>query len=352
VDGAVDVQVEKQTLAPQIQVRVDAEQAKRFGKAPGEVAETLETAFAGKVVGHALDGERTLELVVRYADEARSDPETLRRTLLDTASGKVPLEQLARVTEATGPNVIQRENGSRRIAVLANVAERDLGSVVEDIRAKVAAEVKLGPEYHLQYGGQFQSQQAATSRIALLSLLSLALMISVLYAHFSSMRIVAQVLLNIPLALVGSVMAVMLTGGVLSMATLVGFITLCGIASRNTIMMISHYVHLVREEGEVFSEQMIIRGSLERLVPVLMTAFTAILALVPLVLAAGQPGKEILYPVAVVILGGLLSSTLLDMVVTPAVFFTFGRPALAAITHKGDTDPLSPEAPHELAQAG
>jgi HME family heavy-metal exporter len=177
------------------------------------------------------------------------------------------------------------------------------------------------------YGGQFESQQAATRQIALLALLSLVGMILVLYSHFKSMMIVTQILINIPLAMIGSVAAVFLTGGVFSVATLVGFITLTGIASRNTIMMISHYLHLLKEEGESFSKEMVIRGSLERLVPVLMTALTAGLALVPLVLAKGEPGKEILYPVATVILGGLLSSTLLDMIVTPVIFYRYGRRA-------------------------
>ncbi|MBI3182634.1 MAG: efflux RND transporter permease subunit [Myxococcales bacterium] len=354
VPGAVDVLVEKQVLIPQVQVRINPEQAKRFGVAPGALAEALETAFGGKVVGQVVEGQRTIELVVRYHEEARADPEALRRAFVDGAQGKVPLEQLALVVEGSGPNLINRENAERRIVVSANVAGRDLASVVRDIKERVAAQVKLGPEYHLAYGGQFQSQEEASRTIGLLSIVALALMIAVLYAHFGSMRIVAQVLINIPLALIGSVAAVMLSGGVLSMATLIGFITLCGIASRNTIMMISHYIHLVREEGEVFGERMIIRGSLERLVPVLMTAFTAMLALIPLAMAAGQPGKEILYPVAVVILGGLASSTLLDIAVTPAVFYKFGGPALAAMLEKHRRDPFdlpSQEAPRETAAA-
>jgi Cu/Ag efflux pump CusA len=199
--------------------------------------------------------------------------------------------------------------------------------VVEDVRAAVARGVDTRG-FFVAFGGQFESQQAATRLIGLLSILSLALIFVVLYSHFRDVRIVLQILLNIPLALVGAVAALWLTDPTFSVATLVGFITLCGIASRNTIMMISHYVHLVRDEGEAFDAGMIVRGSLERLVPVLMTAFTAGLALVPLVLARGQPGKEILYPVAVVILGGLTSATLLDMVVTPAVFHLFGRRAL------------------------
>ena len=193
------------------------------------------------------------------------------------------------------------------------------------MQKKVGAQVVLPTGYFITFGGQFESQQSATRLIGILSLFSLAAMFLVLFTHFRSVPIVLQILLNIPLALIGSVVAVFLTGGTFSVASLVGFITLTGIASRNTIMMVSHYLHLMKEEGEAFDMRMVVRGSLERLVPVLMTALTAGLALIPLVLSKGEPGKEILYPVATVILGGLISSTLLDMIVTPAVFFRFGR---------------------------
>jgi HME family heavy-metal exporter len=235
-----------------------------------------------------------------------------------------------------------RENAQRRIVVSANVSGRDLGAVVNDIKTAVGRDVSLSG-FFVQYGGQFESQQQATRLIALLSLLSFALIFIVLYSHFKDWRLVLQVLLNIPLALIGSVVGILLTDRTFSVATLIGFITLCGIASRNTIMMISHYIHLVREEGERFDEKMVVRGSLERLVPVLMTAFTASLALIPLVLAAGEPGKEILYPVAVVILGGLTSATLLDLVVTPAVFFKFGRKALEKQQEEKETVDAHPE---------
>jgi Cu/Ag efflux pump CusA len=225
--------------------------------------------------------------------------------------------------------------------VSANVSGRDLGSVVDALRDRIRAGVELPPEYRVEYGGQAESQAAGVRQIAIAAVAALALMILALFGALRSWRMVAQALINVPLALVGSVIAVMLTGGVVSMATLVGFVTLCGIASRNTIMMLNHYVHLVREEGEQFGEQMIIRGSLERLVPVLMTALTAGLALIPLVVTRHAPGKEILYPVAVVILGGLVSSTLLDMIVTPAVFFRFGRRALEDLARAEREDPLA-----------
>ncbi|HVG64108.1 MAG TPA: efflux RND transporter permease subunit [Hyalangium sp.] len=329
VPGIVDLQVEQQTLIPQLQVRLKREEAARLGVQPGAMAEQLEKAFNGVVVGQVLEGQRTFDVLVRYDDTARASAESFRRALVDTPSGaRVPVSAVAEVVETRGPNLINHDHLQRRVVVMANVAGRDLGSAVDEVRAQVAARVKLPVGSSIAYEGQFESQQSATRLIALLSLVSLVGMFLVLYSHFRSVRLVLQVMLNIPLSLVGSVAAVLLTDRTLSVATLVGFITLCGIASRNTIMMISHYLHLVEVEGEHFGPEMVVRGSLERLVPVMMTALTAGLALVPLALASGAPGKEILHPVAVVILGGLISSTLLDMVVTPAVFYRFGRPAL------------------------
>ncbi len=338
VDGVVDLQIEQQVLVPQIRIRPRREAALRYGVQVGELTELLETALNGRVAGQILDGQRTYEILVRYDESARGDIEALRMALVDTPAGaKVPLSSLAEVVEDAGPNVVMHENVQRRIVISSNVSGRDLGSVVADIQKKVAAEVPLPTGYFVTYGGQFEAQQSASRLIAILSLFSLAGMVLVLYSHFRSMRIVLQILVNIPLALIGSVTAIWLTDRTLSVASLVGFITLTGIASRNTIMMISHYIHLVEHEGEHFDEKMIIRGSLERLVPVLMTALVAAFALIPLMLAKGQPGKEILYPVAVVIFGGLTSSTLLDMAVTPAVFWKFGRPALEKFLRERET---------------
>ncbi len=326
VPGVVDLQTEKQVLVPQVRIQADRNALARYGLNVGELTETLETALNGRVVSQVLEGQRTFDLMVRYEDAARGSVEALQSALIDTPSGaRVPLANVARVEESRGPNIIQHENVQRRIVVSANVSGRDLGRVVQEIQAQVHEAVNLPTGYFITYGGQFESQQSATRLIGLLSLFSLAAMFLFLFAHFRSVPIVLQILLNIPLALIGSVVAVFLSGGTFSIASLVGFITLTGIASRNTIMMISHYLHLMQEEGEKFDKGMVVRGSLERLVPVLMTALTAGLALIPLVLAKGQPGKEILYPVATVILGGLVSSTLLDIVVTPAVFLRFGR---------------------------
>ena len=328
VEGVVDLQIEKQVLIPQVRVRVDRDKALRHGVPPGALSELLERALAGAVVGQVIDGQRRYDMIVRYNDEARSSIEGIRGALIETASGaKVPLSAIADVVEDRGPNQIVHDNAARRIVVSANVQGRDLGSVVADVRRVVDALPRPEGTY-VTYEGQFESQQEATRTIAVLSIFSLLGMVLVLYTHLKSFRLVWQVLLNIPLALIGSVTALWISGLPFSVATLVGFITLCGIASRNTIMMLDRYMHLVEREGVPFSREMIVKGSLDRLVPVLMTALTAGLALVPLALAAGAPGKEILHPVAVVILGGLLSSTLLDLVVTPTVFFRFGKTAL------------------------
>ena len=326
VPGVVDLQTEKQVLVPQIRIEGDRAALARYGLNVGDLNEALETALSGRVVSQVLEGQRTFELLVRFDDPSRSSLEAIRGALIDTPSGaKVPLSAVALVEESHGPNVIQHENVQRRIVVSANVSGRDLGRVVQDIQGRVTANVKLPTGYFVTYGGQFESQQSATRLIGILSLFSLAAMFLVLYAHFREVPIVLQILLNIPLAFIGSVVAIFLTGGTFSVASMVGFITLTGIASRNTIMMISHYLHLMKEEGEAFDIQMVVRGSLERLVPVMMTALTAGMALIPLVLSKGEPGKEILYPVATVIVGGLISSTLLNTIVTPAVFYRFGR---------------------------
>jgi len=329
VPGAVDVQVERQVLVPQLTIRLDRAALQRYGMQTGEVARDLEVLYSGKVISQILDGQKTFDLVLRAVAEDRENLENIRKTQIHTPDGTlIPLESIAHIEYEKGINSVSHENGQRRIVVSANVQGRDLGSTVADIQKFVGENVPMPQGYFLEYGGQFEAQKDASRRIGILSVFVLLGIFLVLYAHFRTWRIAAQVMLNIPLALVGSVAAVWLTGGTFSVATLVGFITLTGIASRNGIMMISHYLHLMEHEGEQFDKQMIVRGSLERLVPVLMTALVAALALIPLTLDPEAAGKEILYPVATVILGGLLSSTLLDMIVTPTVFWVWGRKAV------------------------
>ncbi len=341
VEGVVDLQTEKQVLIPQVRIQADRDRARSYGVQVGELNETLETALNGRKISQVLDGQKTYDVVVRYDEASRNTAQAIRQTLVDTESGiKVPLGLIAPVLESKGPNIINRENVQRRIVVQANVSGRDLGSVVSEIQKKINDQVHLPSGFFISYEGQFQSQQEASRLIGILAVATLAMMFLVLYSHFRSGMIVAQILLNIPLAFIGGLVLTWLMVGKVSIATLVGLITLAGIASRNTIMMISHYIHLMEHEGEKFDEKMIVRGSLERLVPVTMTAAVAGLALIPLVLSAGQPGKEILYPVAVVILGGLVSSTILDMAVTPAVFFKFGRKASENYIAREQADPF------------
>ncbi|NVO86279.1 efflux RND transporter permease subunit [Hymenobacter terrestris] len=330
VPGVVDLQVEKQVQIPQLLIRPKDDALRAYGMGRGELVRDLETLFQGTVVSQMVDGQKRFDLVVKLPEEQRNDMAAISQTRIETPSGSlIPVSQVAEIIYEPGPNTINHENTQRRITISLNVAERDLGSTVKEIQAKIDQQVKLPPGYYLTYGGQFESQQSASQKILWLSLFSLAGIFLVLFSHFKSSLMVGQIMLNIPLALIGSVVAVLLTGGTFSIASLVGFITLTGIASRNGIMMISHYIHLVEHEGEKFGIPMIIRGSLERLVPVLMTALVAALALVPLTLAKDAPGKEILYPVATVILGGLLSSTFLDIIVTPVVFWLVGEKALA-----------------------
>jgi len=341
IPGLVDLQTEKQVLIDQLKITVNREKAAIYGLGAGELNDQLEIALNGRGVAQVLEGQRTYDLVVRLNESARANPTVIRDILIDTpVGGKVPLSLIADVRESKGPNIINREDVQRRIVVSANVSGRDLGSVVAEIQKTLGEKVHLSGNYFVSFEGQFQSQQEATRIISILALFTFAMVFLLLYTHFRSGMIVAQILLNIPLAFIGALVLTYFMVGQVSIATLVGLITLAGIASRNTIMMISHYLHLLEHEGENFDEHMIVRGSLERLVPVTMTALTAGLALIPLVLAADQPGKEILYPVAVVILGGLISSTFLDMSVTPAIFYKFGRKASEKYLARAKVDPL------------
>jgi len=325
--GLVDLQIEPQVSVPQIKIQLLREEAGRFQIVPGELSELLEQALNGKILAQVIEEQKSFNLFMRFDESSRKDLEAIQKTVLKyTPDGrKVLLEDVADVYEAEGPNQISRENAQRRIIVSANSGGRDINSLVHEIEAKIKSKVKIPEGYYLDLGGQYESQQKASRLILALGLLSLLGIFVVLYSHFRSALIVLQVMLNIPLALIGSLVAIFLTDRTFSIASLVAFITLCGIASRNGIMMISHYLHLMKHEGERFTKEMVIRGSLERLVPVLMTALTAVIGLLPLVLAKGDPGKEILHPLAVVIVGGLISSTFLDMFVTPTVFYSFGR---------------------------
>jgi CzcA family heavy metal efflux pump len=327
VPGVTDLIVEQQTLVPQLRIELDRQQLQANGLAVQDVNELIETALHGHLVSEVLIGQRTFDLVVRLEEAARENLEELRRLPIQTpGGGTIPLEEVANIYESAGPNTVQREEVRRRIVVQCNVAGRGLVDVVEEIKAGlVSLQAKLPPGYYFEFSGQFESQQQASRLIGWLFLASLVGVFMVLFTMFKSVNLSLQVMAAIPMAFIGSVAALVLTGQTLTIASMVGFISLAGIASRNGILLLQHYLQLVKYEGESWTHEMILRAGLERLAPVLMTALTAGIALVPLVLAAGQPGKEILYPVATVILGGVISSTLLDFFVHPALFWLFGQ---------------------------
>lgn len=337
VEGIADLQMEQQLLIPQIHINFDRDKARQHGVMIGEAAEHAELALQGQTITSIIDGNRLYDVILRLNDDARQDKEAIARIPFDTLRGNVvPLGLFADIEEAKGPNLINREGVNRRMVVQANTQGRDVVSVVKDIQKILDAELDLPTGYYLSYGGQFESQANAQRNILILSVFSLLGMFLALYTHFKSVSLSLQVMLAIPLSFIGAVVGVYVTGGVFSIATMVGFIALTGIASRNGIMMISHYLHLMKYEGESFDLNMLKRGTQERLVPVIMTALTALLALTPLVMAAGESGKEILSPVAIVIFSGLFSSTLLNLIVTPIVFWMFGeKPAQNYLDAKG-----------------
>jgi len=337
VPGLVDLTVEKQVLIPQITVRLDHRKAAQMGLAPGEAIRVLQALTDGAHGAEIVDGPRRYDLVLRLPDNQRS-PQDLARTLIDTPAGRIPVSSIATVEETDGPNQIGRENGRRRIIVYANTDGSDMGRVVKDIRSIIGSS-QLPSGNFISLEGQFQAQEQATRLIAGLSVVSLAMIFLVLYSRYQSAVLAGIIMANIPLALIGSVAAMWIADVQLSVASMVGFITLAGIATRNGILKISHYINVCKFEGESFGQAMIVRGSLERLTPVLMTALVAAFALTPLLLAADAPGKEILHPVAVVIFGGLVSSTLLDTLLTPVLYGLFGEKATRRLVQPEDEAP-------------
>lgn len=325
VPGAVDVALEQQADIPFVLVKFRREAIARYGLTVREVAEAVETAFGGFEVSKVLEGQASFDLVVRFDPRARESLEAMQRTLITTASGaQLPLSALAEVRKDRGPNLVSRENVQRKIVVMANVAQRDLKSVVEDIHSRIADNVQLPIGYHIEYGGQFESAAQATRTLSILGVVVVAGIFLLLYLAFHSVRDALLVMLNLPLALIGGVAGMFVADGMLSVATLIGFITLFGIATRNGVMMVAHVRHLNADEGVVDPREAVVRGATERLAPILMTALAAGLALIPLALAMGEPGSEIQAPMAIVILFGLLSSTLLNMIVVPALYLRFG----------------------------
>jgi CzcA family heavy metal efflux pump len=334
VPGVVDLSTEAQADIPTLKVRVDPGAAARQGLETGAVAEALQTARVGHTVGQVLEGQIAFPLVVRYAWNESTELEAVGETQIQTPDRRqIPLSSVATIQRDRGPNFVMRENVQRRIVVQSNVSGRDLRSVVNDIQARAAQNVRMPQGYHVEYGGQFESEAQASQQLLWLSLGAVIAIFFILSSVFSSSRDALLIMVNLPLALIGGVIGVYLAGGMLSVASMVGFITLFGIATRNGIMLVSHIRHLQEHEGVTDFHAAVTRGATERLVPILMTALAAGLALVPIALSAGEPGSEIQAPMAMVIMFGLLSSTALNMVVVPILYDRFGRPAARVTAH-------------------
>ena len=334
VEGVTDLQVEPQINIPQLRIEVDGENLTIYGLTREDINETIETAMNGEIVSEVLVGQRTFDLLVRMDEPFREDLEALKRLSIELpGGGKTMLSSVANVYRAAGPNTINREQVRRRIVIQCNTANRGLVDVVQDIKQRLRPiETSLPTGYFLQYEGQFESQQSASRVIGILFAISLGGVFLVLYTMFRSANLALQVMIALPMAFIGSVAALYWTGQTLTVAALVGFISLCGIASRNGILLINHYLHLVKFEGASWTREMIVRAGQERLAPVLMTALTSGIGLVPLAMAAGEPGKELLYPMATVIIGGLISSTILEFFVRPALFWNFGVKSAQRVT--------------------
>ncbi|TWT34962.1 Cobalt-zinc-cadmium resistance protein CzcA [Thalassoglobus neptunius] len=331
IDGITPPVIEPIQQTEELHIELRTEDLAFYGVTRAYVANILQTALQGEILSEVLEGQRRFDLLVRLEEEYRTDYANLGRLRIDLPEdrGQVELQELADIGQGTGPNAVNRENARRRMVIRCNTHDRDLASAVAEIQRKVDTRVNLPEGYFIEYGGQFESQQRATRTIVVLAGVSVIGMFVVLLVLFPSVRVVLQILNALPTAFVGGVIALVLTNQSLTVASLVGFISLGGIAVRNGILLVTHYFHLMKEEGEDFSKEMILRGSLERLAPVLMTALTAGIGLLPLVLGGQEPGREILYPVATVILGGLLTSTFCEFLIHPGLFWKFsGKDAL------------------------
>lgn len=326
VPGMEEARVEQQAPIPQLRIEVDRRRAMAYGVTPGELNAELSALMGGEAVAEIYEGQKVYDLVIRLPLEWRESPQKLSQLYIDTLSGqRIPLSYVADIRHATGPNNILRENTVRRFVVSINPTVDDLNAAVEELQDKVAAEVQLPEGYTLSFEGEYEAQAKAKRTILITSAIVLIVISFLLFSYFRSFSFVLLVFTIVPISLVGSIFLTALTLDTISIATLVGFIAVSGIAARNNIMLISHYLHLMRHEGEQFTRKMVERGTQERLIPILMTAISAGLALVPLLLATEEPGKEILNPIAVVIVGGLVTSTLLGLGVTPAIFYSFCR---------------------------
>lgn len=342
VPGLTPPVIEPIRQTEELHIQLRSEELARYGVTRAYVANIVQTALQGEVTSQVLEGQRRFDLLVRLEERYRTDFANLGRLRIDLPNdrGQVELARLADISAGTGPNAVNRENARRRIVVRCNTQDRDLASAVAEIQQRVKDRVQLPEGYFIEYGGQFESQQRATTLIAVLAAVSIVGMFVVLMILYPSVRIVLQILNALPTAFVGGVLALVMTGQSLTVASLVGFISLGGIAVRNGILLVTHYFHLMKEENESFSKEMILRGSLERLAPVLMTALTAGIGLVPLVIGGQEPGREILYPVATVILGGLVTSTFCEFLIHPGIFWAFSGKDADRLVHEHGEEEL------------
>jgi Cu/Ag efflux pump CusA len=326
VDGVTNLKVEPQVLIPQIVIDLKPEAAAQFGLSPGDVRRATTTLIRGTQVGEIFEEQKIFRVVVWGSESVRRDVDVLRDLMIDTPSGgQVPLGAVADISIQPAANAIQRIGTSRKLDVICNVSGRDLGSVAQEIERRVLAEVEFETGYHPEFLGEYAEAKASRQRLLGLTVFSLLGILLLLHSDFGSMRLVLLIFLTLPFALVGGIAGAFLSGGVLSLGSLIGFVTILGVAARNGIMLIDHYRHLQNEEDVPFGPELVIRGAAERLSPILMTALTTGLALVPLVVTGNRPGQEIEYPMAFVILGGLVTSTLLNLLVLPPLYARFGR---------------------------
>ncbi len=333
--GLVDIQIEPLVKVPQLAIQIDRMTAANYSLSPGQVTEDLEMGLRGEKVGNFIENQRIFEIYARLDDVSRSKSDEIEKVILKTipSGKKITVSDVADVYETDGPNMVNRENLQRRLIVSANAPDRALTEVAKELKAKLDT-LKLPEGYFVEMGGQYESQVKANQKILLLGIVSLLMVLLILYVQFRSFVLSLLILSNVPLALIGSVVAIRLAGLDLSLATTVAFITLCGIASRNGVLVVNHYLDLFSERTNQSFKEVIIAGSLDRLIPVLMTAGTAILALLPLAMSQGEPGKEILYPVAIVIIGGLITSTALNTILMPAIVYLIGEEFMSKILNK------------------
>lgn len=331
IEGIADLNVEQQIERPQLQIKPKRDMLAKYGITLPEFSEFVNVALAGKVISQVNEGGKVFDLTIKADDQKRENMEAIGELIIDANNRKIPLHYVAEILPLAGPNTISRENVQRKIVVSANVAGRDLKGVVKDIQKEIEAEISLPEGYHIEYGGQFESEQAASRVLFLTSLISILIIFLILYHEFRSLPLASIIMLNLPLAIIGGIISIRLTSGVISIPAIIGFISLFGIATRNGILLVSHYNHL--RAGGMSLRESIIQGSSDRLNPILMTALTSALALIPLAVGGDLPGNEIQSPMAQVILGGLLSSTLLNGFVIPVVYLLLNRKSPDLLTH-------------------